>query len=46
MLKKMLNIINTQTHMHKLNDSSKIENKQLRALLQVNCVSNVDSITS
>ena len=30
----------------KLNDSAKIENKQLRALLQVNCVSNVDSITS
>ena len=30
----------------KLNDSSKIENQQLRDLLQVNCVSNVDSITS
>ena len=49
-----VNRANTERYKHsaipylqrKLNESNKIERKRLRALLQVNCVSYVDPITS
>ena len=48
-----VNMANTERYKHsampflqrKLNESLKVEKEQLKALLRVNCVSNVDSIT-
>ena len=48
-----VNMANTERYRHsampflqrKLNENFKVEKKQLTALLRVNCVSNVDSIT-